>query len=789
VLDGERADTLFFTADGARALTGSMSAPPRLWAFGYAPVGPPIRVVDGRVTSVAISATNQVFVASKNGTIVTMSEDGLVINSVSLGRRINSIDVSPDSKWLAFGGPGPFVTLMNTVDKTIGRAMLGDEFSRRAQGSLPLNHEFGRIKFLPTGERFVATSSWRLFGRWTMGAERPELEIPFAKSIMDVAFSKDGKRTALALADVTHSPTIVVLSDDGTIAAQIDDPMASGLITHLAFIDRDGRRLATSSLHEIQIRHLDNAGSKTTVLSSLEHAEPVGIAPIHGGRALVAALVDGSLRAFALEDSQSGTHAMSQSDEFKLMDQTRLMALAPDESLIVTGSEKGAVTFWRNGLQPIPQRDADEVEVEVEVPASLVSGALPPLFCGASRNQLTCWDHDDGATPVPIPQGLGAMASGALHRTRMLIATAHVGGGVLLSSLGVQKESPKEVRVEGMTGWLRWSSDGRRLYMVGLYPEVDRSVLVIDVPSDFQQSSSMGVRSFKDRIMSLTALDGGRFALEFEHRIDIFTAGDDPIESIALSSDCHRGSRFSPILIAKDGERLILACANRIEGMHKVSGRWDIAYQSPLPVEPISMCFAESEKRFLSGDASGELRAWDSASGQPLEMIPFGRAVTSVNASGDIVVATSESGESGYFSISTGEILGRTVASLEGITTVSESGWFASTGTTVYEVIAFDGDRRLSNEATARRFSSAALVRDLFGRDQVSVKLLASALRFTEMARVWFTAQTWYEKLMTAFGIVYGTFILAIVALWGIRPALLCTWGMKLSGLARRPDL
>jgi WD40 repeat protein len=769
----ETPDAIEFFVDGLTVITAFSNRPPKIWRLGYAQETPPIRIDEHRISGLSISRSNDMVASSERGAIRVFTADGLITRKGADIKDLTfSVGLSGDKTHVVRGGQG-LIEAISLIDG-----------SSKIWPMSEYNNQTGNIKFIPGDDRFVATSSFGTLRSYSLGADEPVFAVPLRPkggTPMDVAISPSGALVAVAMSEDiyrTSKSRLQIFQSDGKLINEIIEPHGDDLVEGVSF-SRDGKLLVSFSLQgQIRVWSSETGAPDGAPITTAGFNKPIGVRFINGDQSLLAVFKDGSVRVIGRKPNADGGWLLYESpkrDEFNLADTTSHMELSADESLLLTGSEHGAVTIWRLGLAPLfswPQ-----LTIETMSP-SLFSTGLPPLACGSVEDIERCWDPVSGIFTIAPPSELGTPIAGSVHGARRLIAQSHATGVVSIAKIGQNREI-KIVHLNGGSGWIRWSIDGSRLFLV---PASDNGAIhVADVPPDYRLASATPPKDLPGRISSLTPLSGGGVAVEVGTSISIFDAALAQRDRFDLPSDCGRSSRFQPMIFSKDNSVVAIACDDVILLMEKALSGWQARFQKRIWSTTSALHFGLGDKFLISGHASSEINVWNTKTGDEIRNISFGRKIARLDSVGDTLIASSIDGRQRYFSLQDGRALGLSVFSPEGITTLAAEGWFSRVGSDSPPVIGLDGEQELNDELAAKYLSTDLVAASLFYRENYLVQVSKALLSIAKEIWQYINAQSIYTKIGMAAAVSYGVFVFGVVLAWLFLPGLLCSWSLWLS--------
>ena len=184
-----------FTADGARALSGSADNSLKLWD---AATGQEIRAFRGHrkaVNSVAFApGDRRILSGSDDGTIRLWDAEtgGLIREYGGLGWKVSTVAFSPDGRWFASGGEDNRVQLWDAASDRPLRAFSGHSW------------KITSVAFSPDGRTLLSGSEDNTARLWdaNTGQELRRFDHGLA-AVTAVAISSDGRLAATAGADKT----------------------------------------------------------------------------------------------------------------------------------------------------------------------------------------------------------------------------------------------------------------------------------------------------------------------------------------------------------------------------------------------------------------------------------------------------------------------------------------------------------------------------------------------------------------------------------------------------------
>ncbi|WP_242482094.1 caspase family protein [Trichormus variabilis] len=198
-------NSVAFSPDGQRIVSGSGDKTLRLWDVNGQPIGQPLIGHEGAVKSVAFSPDGQRIVSgSGDKTLRLWNVNGQPIGQPLIGHEgeVKSVAFSPDGQRIVSGSGDNTLRLWDVNGQSIGQPLIG--------------HESGvySVAFSPDGQRIVSGSWDNTLRLWDVnGQSIGQPLIGHESGVYSVAFSPDGQRivsgswdNTLRLWDVNGQP-------------------------------------------------------------------------------------------------------------------------------------------------------------------------------------------------------------------------------------------------------------------------------------------------------------------------------------------------------------------------------------------------------------------------------------------------------------------------------------------------------------------------------------------------------------------------------------------------------
>jgi WD40 repeat protein len=746
--------------------------PPKLWRFGYAQVGGPIKVANSRIQDIATLQDGSFGVVAEDGTMRELLSDGRVTREgIDLGSETFAFDLSPDAKSMVAGGGFQY---LETIDLTTGAKTpqgFSLEFEDSHFGEGRWNIQFLHTKFLPDGRRFTAASSADSVGIWRLGSLAPEMEVQLDsnKTIMGLAVSQKGL-IALAMGGDSGSD-IVLLDSAGKILVKRASPHEGDLVLGVSF-SPDGEKFLSYTRTEIKVWSAkDGAAIGEPISLPSDASSLIGARFARGDNSIVGAFSDGAVRVMDVGISGAAQiRYTSPGGALSSNDEVRLMEISPDRNMLITGSEQGKVFIWQIGLAPLAGFQKSEVATGVD---PLFAEGLPPTLCGDVANTLKCWRLPGTVETVDEPAEFGTATSGALCGARGLLAASFPKGKIVISPLNnLTDRTVTDSR--SVSGFIRWSEGCDRLFLVGAQTG---ELLLFEVPDDIRMVHEVK-NDLGREILALFPISSGGVIVVKGDTLSVTNERLTVTDSFTIPASCPRYFRYYPIVVSDDARTIAMACDDGLLIMTKASQGWQPIYRSTW-TPPISMALSSDQTMLITAHSAGFVQVWSLATGKEVRQLRVGLPITHVGLTGSVITAASSGGTLEYFDATTGEFLGRTVLSSGGEVTISAEGHFTQSGA-AWPLQGFQAGVLLDQEIVSRLWSSTRIHRDLFTRDSVLASLLAYVSDVWDEIVEYYGQLPLYERVLWVLGVAYGTFAVCIFALWLIKPGQLCSWALRL---------
>jgi hypothetical protein len=435
----------------------------------------------------------------------------------------------------------------------------------------------------------------------------------------------------------------------------------------------------------------------------------------------------------------------------------------------VTGSEGGTITIWQVGLAALPSFSSPNIQTGA---ASMFANGLPPILCGTADDIALCWGAESSPVPLVTHPEHGYIVSQAVHRDRGLVATSQWEGKLTIS--GLLAPSEPLVFDPGFNGWVRWTSNGHRLFVVR------DTTKVFNVPDDPRLITPLETARFSGRLGGLYPLADGRVAVQNDKLLEVFGSEFEVSEKINGPDTCPRYSRFQPLAFSSRVDHAVLACDESVLLMEKSASDWKPRSNNPTWTMATTVGFDADAKVAVTGHLAGDAHLWSASSGAEVGSIRIGREVVKVDIVGSALIVGSSGGQLDYFDLVNKTRLGRSIVSAGGIVTTTRSGHFTKVGS-AWPVIAFENGRRLNEEGMAGLASNEIVASELFKRDRYFVNFAAKIITSLRASWTWFTGQPVQEQALMLIGLGYLLFVGTLLSLWFVAPYRLCSWAFRLS--------
>ncbi|GGI29828.1 hypothetical protein GCM10010987_56410 [Bradyrhizobium guangdongense] len=564
----------------------------------------------------------------------------------------------------------------------------------------------------------------------------------------------------------------MIFDGDGHFIKEIIAPHGDELPSGVSFSGNGKMLVSYSHNDQIVVWDVETGNSIGHPIKHLESSSLVGVRFINGDKSLLAVLNNGSIRVFNRNPDPSGRVVSYESkarDEFNLADMTRVMQLSDDESLLVTGSEHGAITIWQLGLAPLFTWLPANVHIGS---VGFVDGASP-LVCGEAGS-LRCWDPIAGYFDVRSRPELGIPNSVEVHAARRLVSVSYSEKAVLITGLG--REETRRVDLNDKPRWVDWSVDGYRLFVT---LDDYKTIQILQIPADYQQAAVVSERKFGAPIRGVTPLAGGGLAVELLSSVVILSPAFEQQDQFDIPSSCNREWSSTRIVFSSDNTTAAMAC-QKLVVLEKHDGKWMVRFTHDLLNSVHALCFTRHGGLLVTGHESGDVHLIEAGSGNELKRIAFGHNVATVGCQDDILVVGSADGQFRYFSLPDAVPQGRSVLSPRGITTITHNGWVSRLGQDPAQVKGFAAGRELDEEALSGHLSSNLVAVALFYRSDRFVRFRTELIDAAKNAWTYVQALSFYEKLLYAMLVLYGLFASSIFVVWLIKPGMLCSLSLWL---------
>jgi WD40 repeat protein/serine/threonine protein kinase len=578
----ERVETVAFSPDGRRILTGSRdTTAAKVWDTVS---GDELFTLNGHLHGINISDWSpdgqRIATGSHDATVKLWDASGgkLLLTFTNHTGRIESVRFSSDSQMVLSSSDDGTAKLWEAAT---GRELL----TLRARGGRMLDAAIS-----PDGRRIVTAGDEHTGRVWDVASREELFPLRGHRGPIEcVVFSPDGRRIATASRDRTAK-----VWDPATGKELLTLAGHTDFLGYLTF-SPDSRRIATISGDQTKVWDASTGEDLFTLKGHEDRLEEVAFSP--DGRLIATGSDDHTVK---LWDANGNGEALTLKERHQVL----AAAFSPDDQRIVTGNAAFTATVWEAAT------GKELLRLEGQHSSPVRSVAFSPdgerIVTGSHDTTVKIWDATSGKVLFALEGHSGPVTRVAYSPDGRLIATA---SSDMTARLWDAANGKFLREIKGHTGGvigLAFSPDGRRIATAS----GDKTARIWDVAGC---NELLVIRGHDAAVFSVAfSPDGRRLATASSDRTARIWDSASGINLVTLRG--HTGGLRS-IQFSPDGRRLLTAGEDATAKLwDAVSGEELLTFKGSGEGDYLSCAaFSHDGRRIVTDGGDWTARVWDAA--------------------------------------------------------------------------------------------------------------------------------------------------------------------------------